>query len=348
MLPPMETPADFRRQIFWAVALPPALFLILWAIYFGLVVGLLSELNRVVPADRLLDRANATSRLLVDREAALLGYLAEGSPDLLSSYRRATARLGDHLDELDRLASGDPARSSQLGRIREQGDLWGHLAGELIGLRAGPSWRDRPAEGEARLYKLRVSLSEILEAEEIERDRRREATQTRYWTILAACSGVAIALGVILAYSSRRRMVTLCGTFEAALADLQANSDRQERETLRLMSEAMKYYAIFNLDTEGRISTWNGDAERILGYRADDVLARRPSYFYSQDDVKRDVLHRDLEWAAVEGRVEDDRWLTRKDGFRFKARIALGAIRDFEGGLCGYTNVIHEIEDHQG
>ena len=76
----MEPAANFRMQILRAIVLPPLLFFILSAVFFGLIVHLLSELDRVGQADRLIDRVNATSRLLVDRETARSGYLVATSP----------------------------------------------------------------------------------------------------------------------------------------------------------------------------------------------------------------------------------------------------------------------------
>ena len=181
----------------------------------------------------------------------------------------------------------------------------------------------------------------------LEIDRRNQvghlssAASSRSWSILAVSSGTAIGLGVFLLFSSRRKLATLCATYETALAELQSGFDRQERENLNLLSEAMNYYAIFTLDTEGRITSWNADAERILGYRADDVLARRMTCFLSPEDGQVDRYDYDLDWASREGRMEDERWLMRKDGFRFKARFALVAIRDSDIGLIGYTTIVH-------
>ena len=92
------------------------------------------------------------------------------------------------------------------------------------------------------------------------------------------------------------------------------------------MSEAMKYYAIFTLDAEGRISSWNQDSERILGYRPNDVLARNHSCLFEDDDIRRDMPQKSLSWAVQDGRAEDIRWISRKDGFRFRARVAIVAI----------------------
>ena len=162
--------------------------------------------------------------------------------------------------------------------------------------------------------------------------------------VLPGCSGGVTALVAILACSSGRRMLRLSATFD----DLQTLSDRQDRERLGLLAEAMHYYAIFTLDAEGRISSWNLDAERILGYRPDDVLNRSVACLYSDEEVRRDVPQKNLSWATGDGRVEDVRWIRRKDGFRFEARVAIVAIRDADAALCGFTYVIHEVEAAEG
>ena len=306
-------------------------------------------MEQVGQSDRLLAQVNATSRTLGDREVALRRYLASGSPEILAAYREANTRLGSSFDDLAKLTSDNPDQSSRLARLRKKCEIWDRSAGEEIKDRVGPSGRNRPpqkADGsKEQMDEIRESLTAFLAAEEGGRDRRSEATQSLSWTILATCSGVGISLAALLAHASRRNLGKLCHTFETALDDLESRTSLQELENLSLLSEVMKYYAIFSLDSDGRITSWNADAERILGYRAEDVLDRRPSCFYSPEDLRRDVLFRDLEWAALEGRLEDERWLIRKDGFRFKARVALVAIRDASGVLTGYTDVIHEIED---
>jgi PAS domain S-box-containing protein len=343
----MESAVNFRKWILPAIVVPLLLSCILWAVLLGQGVHLLSELDRVGQSDRLIARVHATSRSLTDRETARLGCRVEGSPDLLRAYREADVRLGGDLDELARLVSGDPERSGRLARLRGPSGPRSRDAGEVIGLRVGsPGGAREPGgdtEGRRRDDEMRDSLADFLAAEEGLRDRRTDATRSRSWAILSAGTGTAVFLGSILAFSSRR-LVRRCGAAEAERVELQSRFDRQERENLSLLSEAMKYYAIFRLDPEGRIASWNEDAERILGYRAEEVLARRPFRFYTPEDVKTDVFYRELEWAGSEGRVEQERWVIRKGGFRFKARVATVAIREANGDLSGYTFVVHEIE----
>ncbi len=278
----MRTVATFRNQILRVIILPALLFCILSGVFFGLVLQLLSVLDQVDQADRLVARANATLRALVDREAALRAYLVTGLTDLLRAYREADGVLGGSFDEMGRLTSNDPEQLTRLRRIQEQSELSARKAGEEIELRAGLVKGDRNSLGtspdERRKDEIRDSMTAFLDAEQADRDSRGKEIRSRTWTILAGSLGAAIPLGLILIYSSRKYLINLGATFEAALDDLQAKFERQEVENLGLLAEAMKYYAIFKLDQEGRIMSWNAESERILGYREVDILgAARPA-----------------------------------------------------------------------
>jgi formate hydrogenlyase transcriptional activator len=118
---------------------------------------------------------------------------------------------------------------------------------------------------------------------------------------------------------------------------------RQNEERLRLLIEEVKDYAIFMLDPEGRIASWNKGAERIRGYRAEEIIGRHFSCFYTPEDVKAGRPQEVLEEALAEGRVEIEGWRVRKDGSRFWANVVLTALKDKEGRLVGFTKVAHDI-----
>jgi len=339
----MSPDANFRRQIRRVALVPPLILCLLSAIFFGQVVLLLSAFDRVARKDHLIDRAHETSRLLADRADGLRDHLASGSPATLRRHRETDARLGTCFDDLGRLVSGDLPQSLRLALIRKRGDLWAASASRAIAPSPG-SPRQPPdpgdqARGRELMEEIRRLMAAFLEAEEGGRDRLSGEARSRSWAVLSACSGGGIALVVLLACSSSRRIGGLCHAFE----DLQARYDRDESGRLDLLSKALKYYAIFTLDEEGRITSWNSDAERILGYSEGEVLSRRFSYVYG--DTDSDGTQQDLVWAARDGRADDHRWIARKDGFRFAARTSLLAIRDPGGVLRGYTSVIHEVEE---
>jgi len=121
---------------------------------------------------------------------------------------------------------------------------------------------------------------------------------------------------------------------------------QQSEERFRLLVEGVKDYAIYALDTEGRIVSWNSGAERIKGYRRDEIMGKHFSIFYLPEDVAAGKPEKDLQVAAAEGRIEDvGRWRVRKDGSRFFAHLLISAIRDADGTLLGFTKITRDITD---
>jgi PAS domain S-box-containing protein len=116
---------------------------------------------------------------------------------------------------------------------------------------------------------------------------------------------------------------------------------------LRSIVESVSDYAIYLLDKDGCISTWNPGAERIKGYEAGEVLGAHFSRFFIQEDVERDKPAELLRLAAARGRVEQEGWRVRKDGSRFWADIVLSAIRDSTGETIGYAKVTRDFTDRK-
>jgi PAS domain S-box-containing protein len=120
---------------------------------------------------------------------------------------------------------------------------------------------------------------------------------------------------------------------------------RHSEERFRLMVEAVQDYAIFMLDTEGRVTTWNVGAERIKRYRASEIIGRHFSCFYPEEDIRSNTPQLGLEAAAREGRFETEGWRLRKDGSKFWAAVIITAIRDAAGNLIGFVKVTRDFTD---
>src|SRR3712207_408043 len=103
---------------------------------------------------------------------------------------------------------------------------------------------------------------------------------------------------------------------------------RQNEERLRLLVEGVKDYAIFMLDPEGRVASWNEGAHRIKGYRQQEILGRHFSVFYPEVDLKRGKPERELEIAQEKGAYEEEGWRVRTDGSRFWASVLITAFWD--------------------
>jgi PAS domain S-box-containing protein len=122
---------------------------------------------------------------------------------------------------------------------------------------------------------------------------------------------------------------------------------RQSEERLRLMIESVRDYAIFMLDPEGRIVSWNQGAERIKGYKAEEIIGKHFSVFYSSEDLAAGKPARELEVAKSEGRVEDEGWRVRKDRSQFWANVIITALFDHDGTLRGFAKITRDLTDRR-
>ncbi|USZ69792.1 PAS domain S-box protein (plasmid) [Halorussus salilacus] len=120
-----------------------------------------------------------------------------------------------------------------------------------------------------------------------------------------------------------------------------------DRARFRSLVQTVDEYAIFMLDTEGDVVTWNPGANRIKGYDADEIIGRHFSTFYIDEAVESGVPDRNLRVAAERGSVEDEGWRVRKDGTRFWANVVITAIRDDDGTLRGFAKVTRDMTDRR-
>jgi anti-anti-sigma factor len=119
------------------------------------------------------------------------------------------------------------------------------------------------------------------------------------------------------------------------------------QQQLQLLVECIQDYAIFLLDTEGRVMTWTKSAERIKGYNFEEIRGRHFSVFYPPEDIERGKPDYQLKVAAQEGRCEDEGWRIRKDGSRFWANVAITALKDDAGVLFGFGKVTRDITERK-
>jgi PAS domain S-box-containing protein len=122
---------------------------------------------------------------------------------------------------------------------------------------------------------------------------------------------------------------------------------RRSEESFRLLVEGVKEYAIFMLDPQGYISSWNAGAQRINGYSSEEIIGRHFSIFYLPEDVKRGHPEEELRLAKEQGRYEEEGMRIRKDGSRFWASVLITALFDEEGNLRGFSRVVRDITERK-
>jgi len=122
---------------------------------------------------------------------------------------------------------------------------------------------------------------------------------------------------------------------------------RIQGDQLQLLVQGTTEYAIFMLDPDGRVVTWNTGAERLKGYKAEEIIGEHFSRFYPPDANEKDWPKHELEVARSKGRFEDEGWRVRKDGTRFWANVVITALRDAAGTLRGFSKITRDMTERK-
>ncbi|HZO89711.1 MAG TPA: PAS domain S-box protein [Chthonomonadaceae bacterium] len=122
---------------------------------------------------------------------------------------------------------------------------------------------------------------------------------------------------------------------------------RESQDRLRLMMESIRDYAIIMFDAAGNIIDWNPGAERILGYRAEEILGQHGSVLFTPEDREQHLPEREMEQATREGKSSDDRWHMRKDQSRLWVMGTMMAMRDAQGSLRGFVKIMRNMTERR-
>jgi PAS domain S-box-containing protein len=122
---------------------------------------------------------------------------------------------------------------------------------------------------------------------------------------------------------------------------------KRSQEQYRLLLQGVSDYAIYMLDVDGRVSNWNLGAQRIKGYRQEEIVGSHFSRFYTEEDRLAGAPQKALTTAARHGRYEKEGWRVRKDGSRFWANVVIDAIRNDGGELIGFAKITRDITERR-
>jgi len=120
---------------------------------------------------------------------------------------------------------------------------------------------------------------------------------------------------------------------------------RESEERYRMLLDGVREYAIFMMDPQGQIVSWNAGAERIKGYRAEEIIGQNFSRFFPPEDIERGRPEEVLRMTAASGRHEEQGIRVRKDGSRFLASLTFTALRDPNGNLRGFSEFSHDLSE---
>ena len=252
--------------------------------------------------------------------------LPDPAPGILDPYRQLVDSVVDYA--IFMLDTEGLVRTWNVGAERTTG----YAASEIVG---------RPLSTFYPLSLIETAERDLLE---VERAGRHEAHAWR----MRKDGGSFWASTVITPLVAAGRHSGYAVVIHDLTARRRADEERGETELrLRLLVDSVDDYAIFLLDPRGNVATWNIGAQRIKGYRADEIIGRHFSTFYPAEDVAAGKCERELEVASTVGKFEEEGWRVRKDGTMFWASVVLTAVRDETGRLTGFGKVTRDLTERR-
>ncbi len=229
------------------------------------------------------------------------------------------------LDAESRLLEANFTFAGLLGGIERQNLLHQPLAQFIA----------RESQDEFHFFWLRLQRSVELETVELQVIK---ADDTTFWARFDAIAVQKTTSGDV--QGTREYRLTVSDISERKQAE---KALRESEELFRLLVEGVEDYAIFLLNVEGRIISWNAGAERMKGYRREEILGRSVAVFYLPEDVADGRPMQELYLAAQAGRYEVESWRVRKDGSQFLADILTTTLYNPDGSVRGYSKITRDI-----
>jgi PAS domain S-box-containing protein len=171
------------------------------------------------------------------------------------------------------------------------------------------------------------------------------------WSPVSVLVSLAIHALRVLTLSSKELTAPLVNGagYDRRMTDLDITSPEtlNNEELCTILIARVRDYAIFALNPEGKVITWNEGARLIKGYSAEEIIGQSIEKFYTPEDVRRGKPRQLLKQAATDGRVEDEGWRVRKDGTRFWADVVITALHDNSGRLTGFAKITRDLTERR-
>ncbi len=263
--------------------------------------------------------------------------------DLDQSRTRSRSALADSEERFRQLVSGvedyaifllDPSGTVTTWNLGAE-RMKGYAPGDIIGRNFSVFYPPESVEQAWPQYELSVATETGRFSTEGWRLRK---DGTQFWASVVI-SAIRANDGSVRGFLKITRDLTERRLAEEAL--------RESEERFRLLVDGVQDYAIFLLDSEGKVASWNRAAQILKGYSASEIIGRHFSTFYTREAILQGKPEWELRMATEHGRVEDEGWRLRKDGSRFWANVVITALRDSKGNPRGFAKVTRDMTDRR-
>jgi len=279
-------------------------------------------------------------------ETSYRKFVITDSEQSLKEYRDGILRCEQAETSIRNLTVDNPTQQGRLPTLKKLADRKIQFAEEVIGLRRTKGWEAaadsiRGEAGQRIMDEFQGVVREMQEEELRLLGLRNAAVQRRFGQTKAVLI-LGTVLGVLIAVAAGWSVQR-----ENLRRELAKEALRDSEEKFRMLLDGVRDYAIFTLDPQGNVASWNAGAERIKGYRADEIIGQNFSRFYPQNDIDQGKPEEELLIAATTGRSEIEHWRVRKDGSRFWANVVITAARDSSGNLLGFSEISCNITERK-
>jgi PAS domain S-box-containing protein len=279
-------------------------------------------------------------------ESSARGFLLTGDTSYIESYRASRVSAG--LDEADlrKLTVDNPQQQRELPALEALMARKIQLGDTAIGLRQEKGFEAasdliKTGAGQKVMNDFRAGVRKMQEEElQLLALRDAEATQRSGRTRIILIFGTGLSL--LMAAAAGRSMERRDRSGRKLAQALQ-----ESQEQYRMLLDGIQDYAIFMMDPQGQILSWNAGAERIKGYTADEIVGRNFSCFFPPEHIERGRPMEILRLTAAIGRHEEQGMRVRKDGSQFLASVTFTALRDPVGNLRGFSEFSHDLSERK-
>ena len=311
--------------------------------YRGIAVSAQSD-QSVRHSHEVLESLQDLGLAMTSVESSYTGFVLTGKESYVEAYDGGVARANLAEEAIGSLTADNSRQQTLLSVLEKVAAEQIEFGKTVIGLRQTKGFEAatdaiRNGPGQRVLDEFQGTVREM-QGEELRllvrrnADAKRRLSQTKGVLLLGTILGLMIA--AVAGWSAQR---------DSSERRVAAEALRDSEEKYRTLLDGAQDYAIFMLNPEGQVVSWNAGAARIEGYKAEEIMGHKYACFFQQEDIERGWPEEVLRMATASGRHEEKCMRVRKDGSRFLASVTCTALLDGDGNLRGFSEISRDVSE---